>query len=148
VGTVNLEWIWNSERVRSWGCFLLCWRFEWPRSFRFWWPSCRRTTTVESNNELEDAKMGQPTQHWSRPGLPGFTAEASLSRTSASQATLRRSNSASERLIVPALPIGGYAQLGCVRALCRLSPSKCGKAWKSCGGREGGVECTAAGTTV
>lgn len=32
----------------------------------------------------------------------------------------------------PALPLGGYQQLACVKAICKHFPSQCGSAWSMC----------------
>jgi hypothetical protein len=62
--------------------------------------------------------------------IPGFTAEASLLGTNSARGGRLRSNPVGQ--IIPALPLGGLAQLACVRAICKMSPSQCGSAWRIC----------------
>lgn len=70
--------------------------------------------------------------------IPGFTAIASSGRAGYTSASL--SFDSNSKGVVPALPIGGYGQIACVKAICKFRPKDCASAWHMCGGSEG-VEC-------
>ena len=81
--------------------------------------------------------------------LPGFSADVSLTGKSLAQYSRVWSGAWSKNQVIPALPIGGYGQLACVKAICKLWPSQCASAWQICeGSAAGGVECVATGNTV
>jgi hypothetical protein len=69
--------------------------------------------------------------------IPGFTAEASFSLRSQAHIGVLKPTPAGNSRIVPALPIGGYGQLECVKAICKFSPKDCSSAYRLCGGASG-----------
>ena len=71
--------------------------------------------------------------------LPGFSAEASLSANDMDYQSHAWSEPGSDQVIL-SLPIGGYGQIACIKAICSVRPSQCAEAWSVCGGPAGG-EC-------
>lgn len=64
---------------------------------------------------------------------PGFSAELSLSGKSLTHGTRGWTGPSGTR-VIPALPIGGWGTLACIRAICRISPTDCSSAWRICVG--------------
>ena len=54
--------------------------------------------------------------------LPGFSAEASLSANDMDYQSHAWSEPGSDRVIL-SLPIGGYGQIACIKAVCSVRPS-------------------------
>lgn len=65
--------------------------------------------------------------------LPGFVAEASCKGRNGRPLALDTRDAETSNRIIPALPIGGYGQIACVKAICKMSPKDCASAYRICG---------------